>query len=73
MLHVLNILIETLDQRGDLEAVYGDFMNAFDKVPHRRLIHKMETYGITENILDRMQGGWLHWTTRPMRVNPKGK
>ena len=28
-----------LDQRGDLELVYCDFMKAFDKVPHGRLIH----------------------------------
>ena len=54
LLHVLNIWTEIIDQGGRLEAVYCDFMKAFDKVPHRRLIHKIEKYGITNNIL-----GWI--------------
>ena len=39
LLHVLNILTEILDQGGEIEAIYCDFMKAFDKVPHKRLIH----------------------------------
>ena len=53
LLHVLDIWTEILDQGGTLDVIYCDFMKAFDKVPHRRLVHKIEKYGITGNIL-----GW---------------
>ena len=53
LLHVLDIWAEVLDQGGTLDVIYCDFMKAFDKVPHRRLVHKIEKYGITGNIL-----GW---------------
>ena len=52
--HVLHIWSDILDQGGSLDAVYCDFMKAFDKVPHIRLAHKVEKYGITGNII-----GWI--------------
>ena len=68
LLHVLNIWTEILDQGGTLDAVYCDFMKAFDKVPHRRLLLKVEKYGITGQIL-----GWissfLHSRTQCVMIN----
>ena len=29
------------------DLIMMDFAKAFDKVPHRRLLHKLEHYGIT--------------------------
>ena len=55
LLNVLDIWTEILDQGGSLEVIYCDFMKAFDKVPHKRLIFKIEKYGITGNIL-----GWVN-------------
>ncbi|KAK3870886.1 hypothetical protein Pcinc_023912 [Petrolisthes cinctipes] len=48
-----------------VDAIVLDFAKAFDKVPHQRLLHKLEFYGI--------QGQLLHWirtflTTRKQRV-----
>ena len=51
LLHVLDIWTEILDQGGTLDVIYCDFMKAFDKVPHKRLVYKVRKYGITENIL----------------------
>ena len=54
MIHVLDIWSTILDEGGTLDVVYCDFMKAFDKVPHRRLLHKIHQYGIRGNLL-----GWV--------------
>ena len=54
LLHVLQIWSEFLDQGGNLDIIYCDFMKAFDKVPHRRLLHEIKGCGIKGNIL-----GWI--------------
>ena len=48
-----------------MAVIYCDFMRAFDTVPHRRLIRKLETYGVTGNLLN-----WIHsfLTGRKQRV-----
>ena len=46
LLYVLDEWTEILDQEGTIDAVYLDFMKAFDKVPHKRLLHKLSAYGI---------------------------
>jgi len=40
-----------LDSGGQIDCVYLDFEKAFDKVPHRRLISKLHSYGINIGIL----------------------
>ena len=40
-----------LDSGGTIEVCYMDFMKAFDKVPHKRLLAKIKSYGIEGNIL----------------------
>ena len=44
---------QELDQGHNVDTVYLDFSKAFDSVPHKRLLVKMEDYGITGTIL-----GW---------------
>ena len=55
LLHVLDIWTEILDEGGSFEVIYCDFMKAFDKVPHKRLVYKVQKYGIQGNIL-----GWIN-------------
>ena len=47
---VLDKWTSVLYEGGVLNAVYMDFMKAFDKVPHTRLLVKMKAYGLSENI-----------------------
>ena len=36
---------------GVVDTIYMDFAKAFDKVPHRRLLHKLQAYGVHGNVL----------------------
>ena len=51
LLHVMDEWTNILDSGGTIEVCYMDFMKAFDKVHHKRLLAKNKTYGIEGNIL----------------------
>lgn len=55
LLYVLDKWTEILDNGGNLDCVYLDFMKAFDKVPHHRLQYKLHRYGISPNIVNWIQ------------------
>ena len=38
-----------LDNKTQTDAIFLDFAKAFDKVPHKRLLSKLTSYGITGN------------------------
>ena len=40
-----------LDSGGQIDIVYTDFEKAFDKVPHKRLLSKLYSYGFNEVII----------------------
>ena len=40
-----------VDEGHAVDVVYLDFAKAFDKVPHQRLLNKMQTLGITGKVL----------------------
>ena len=44
-------LAEELDQQGQTDTILLDFSKAFDRVPHQRLLRKLEFYGIQGKVL----------------------
>jgi hypothetical protein len=60
---------EALDKGNSVDAVYLDYQKAFDTVPHRRLLHKLQAYGISGSVLE-----WINsfLTSRSMRVSVRG-
>ena len=61
---------EELDNGGSVDVVYLDFAKAFDKVPHQRLLRKLERYGVSERMLAWIRG-WL--LNRWQRVGVRGR
>ena len=54
LIEVLDEWTEKLDSSHAIDTIYLDFQKTFDTVPHKRLIRKLESYGITGNLL-----GWI--------------
>ena len=50
LLYAMDKWTEALDNGEEVDCIYTDFMKAFDRVPHKRLIVKMKSYGISDSI-----------------------
>ena len=54
LLTVLEEWTKALDMGYTVDCIYMDYKKAFDTVPHRRLLGKLNSYGFTEQLL-----GWM--------------
>ena len=52
LLATLSSWMESLDNTIPVDAIYLDFSKAFDTVPHKRLLSKLKSYGISGNIFN---------------------
>ena len=46
-----NILTDAIEQNLKVDLVFLDFAKTFDSVTHRKLIHKLEKYGISVQLM----------------------
>lgn len=69
LLNVLDTWTEALDNGTAIDCIYLDYQKAFDKVPHKRLLKKLGSYGIDINIVN-----WIRsfLTGRQQRVMVNG-
>jgi hypothetical protein len=69
LLDSLNLWTEWIHEKNAVDVIYLDFAKAFDSVPHRRLIAKLRSYGIQNNLL-----AWIEsfLIGRRQRVNVNG-
>ena len=51
LLSVLNKITKYIEDGETLDMIYLDFKKAFDSVPHKRLLLKLESYGIRGKLL----------------------
>ena len=47
LIQTIHDISKSLDKKETVDMAILDFTKAFDKVPHKRLIHKLNYYGIS--------------------------
>ena len=55
LLEYLEDITEALDNGKDVDVIYLDLCKVFDKIPHRRLLKKLEKYRIKGKLLNRIK------------------
>ena len=65
MLCFFEEITKWIDERSPVDIIYIDFQKVFDKVPHQRLLLKLNVHGIGGGLIDWIEQ-WL--TDRRQRV-----
>ena len=73
-MNFIDICTKTFESGGQIDIIYTDFEKAFDKVPHKRLLSKLKSYGVQSDIIKwveiflcyrkhqvRINGRYSHW------------
>jgi len=67
-LSILTYVTNAVDCGKAIDVIYLDFQKAFDKVPHVRLLKKLEAHGITGSLLNWI-GEWLNGRLQRVVLN----
>ena len=68
LLEFLDLVVDYVDQRVPMDAVYLDFQKAFDNVSHEKLVLKMRGMGLEDGIV-RWIENWLSDRRQRVVVN----
>jgi len=68
LLDFFEIVTKAVDEGNSVDFVYLDFAKAFDKVPHRRLLKKLESHGINGKVSDWVKN-WLSDRRQKVSIN----
>ena len=55
LLETLEDITRSIDDGFGIDVIYLDYAKAFDTVPHKRLISKLQAYGISGQVLNWIQ------------------
>ena len=58
LLLYLELLTSCIDKGLDIDVLYLDFAKAFDKVPHKRLLKKVQAHGVSGKVYSWVEN-WL--------------
>jgi len=56
LLHILDKWTKLLEEGKQVDVIYSDFEKAFDKVPRKRLLSKLRSYGVREDLIKWIKG-----------------
>ena len=70
LLETYDCIIDLLESGAPVDMIYLDFSKAFDRVPHYRLLNKLESIGIKGRLLNVIKN---FLTNRKFRVSVEGK
>lgn len=68
LLKVLDNWSDNLEIGGNIDVIYTDLEKAFDKVPHRRLISKLKSYGINADVIAWVEA-FLSFRRQRVKIN----
>ena len=68
LLEYTDAIIEVVDEGAEVHAIYFDFKKAFDKVPHKKLLLKVQALGVQGHLLEWIKT-WLCGRKQRVRVH----
>jgi hypothetical protein len=71
LLEFLNFVDKNIDSGDAVDVIYLDFQKAFDKVPHQRLLMKLEAYGVRGRV-SKWISSWLREREQRVVLNCSG-